>query len=97
LSTVTRVAGGIRTRNRPYEASRSHATSQTLKLRTHLQHLLRKCASRAKSNRLWKKFREESALTEPGFEPEPCGLYHEVTVNFTIPGNTSPADCFKSK
>ena len=32
-----------------------------------------------------KNLREESALTEPGFEPEPFGFYHEVAVSFTIP------------
>jgi hypothetical protein len=25
-----------------------------------------------------------------GVEPGPCGFYHEVAVNFAIPGNTSP-------
>jgi hypothetical protein len=70
--------------------SRLHHAANFTNLHTRPESSPQTLVSRRSATNVRRKFREESALTEPGFEPAPCDLYHEVAVNYTIPGNTSP-------
>jgi hypothetical protein len=54
-------------------------------------------ASACELRSLSRKIREEFSFTASGFEPEPFGLYHEVAVNFTIPGTLVATDPVCSK
>jgi hypothetical protein len=89
LSYKAHAVGGIRTRNASREVARAFATPQTLQsAHTSTSQVVQASACVPLQSHHCKNFREESALTEPGFEPEPFGFCHEVAVNFTIPGKT---------